>query len=176
VVTYYLDASYTLRAILLLLPAIKGAYTAANVALTLSSILHHFKLHSTFGHAITDNASESEACINLLSAELSIPRGKRYVFCIGYIINLVAQTMLFGDDPEAFEDSLITVTAEEVELHNWRRYGPIGKLHNLIRYISHSTNRRDAFKQCQLDRPDPLRSDRLRHQETYELIRNNLTR
>ncbi|RYF41222.1 MAG: hAT transposon family protein, partial [Cytophagaceae bacterium] len=29
---------------------------------------------------------------------------------------------------------------------------------------------------CQLDRPDPLRSDRLRHQETYELIRDNLTR
>jgi hypothetical protein len=147
VVTHYLDASYTPRAILLLLPAIKGAYIAANVALTLSSILHYFKLHSTFGHAITDNASKNEACINLLSAELSIPRGKRHVFYISYIINLVAQTMLFGDDPKAFEDSLITVTTEEVELHNWRRYGPISKLYNLIRYINHSTNRRDAFKQ-----------------------------
>jgi hypothetical protein len=70
------------------------------------------------------------------------------VFCISHIINLVAQTMLFGDDPEAFEDSLIMVTAKEDELHNWRRYGPISKLHNLIRYINHSTNRRDAFKQC----------------------------
>jgi hypothetical protein len=68
------------------------------------------------------------------------------------------------------------VTAEEVELHNWRRRGPIGKLHNFIRYINHSTNRRDAFKQCQLDRSDPLRSDRLRNQETYELIRDNRTR
>jgi hypothetical protein len=114
--------------------------------------------------------------MNLLSAELAIPRGKRHVFCIGYIINLVAQTMLFGDDPEAFKDSLIAVTAEEVELYNWRRRGPISKLHNVIRYINHSTNRRDAFKQCQLDRPNPLRSDRLRHQEAYELIRDNLTR
>ena len=71
--------------------------------------------------------------------------------------------MLFGDDSKAFEDSLITVTAEEVKLYNWRRYGPISKLYNLIRYINHSTNCKDAFKQCQLDRPDPLRSDRLRH-------------
>jgi hypothetical protein len=70
------------------------------------------------------------------------------VFCISHIINLVAQTILFGDDPKAFEDSLITVTTKEVELHNWRRYSPISKLHNLIRYINHSTNRRDTFKQC----------------------------
>jgi hypothetical protein len=68
------------------------------------------------------------------------------------------------------------VTAEEVELRNWRRRGPIGKLHNLILYINQSTNRRDAFKQCQLDRPDTMRSDRLRHRQAYELTRDNLTR
>jgi hypothetical protein len=98
------------------------------------------------------------------------------VFCIGHIINLVAHSLLFGEDPEAFEESLVTVTAEEVELRNWRQRGPISKLHNLIRYINHSTNRRDAFKQCQLDRPNAIRSDRLRHREAYELIRDNLIR
>jgi hypothetical protein len=67
------------------------------------------------------------------------------------------------------------VTTEEVELRNWRQRDPIGKLHNLIRYINHSTNRRDAFKQCQSDRPDAMRSDRLHYKEAYELIRDNLT-
>jgi hypothetical protein len=87
--------------------------TATSLASTLSSISHHFKLRSSFGHAITDNAFENEACMNLLSAELAIPWGKRHLFCIGHIINPVAQTMLFDDDPEAFEDSLIAVIAEE---------------------------------------------------------------
>jgi hypothetical protein len=176
VVAHYLDATYTPRAVLLSLPAVKGAYTAANIASTLSAILHHFKLHQSFGHAITDNASENEACMNILSAELTIPRGKRHVFCIGHIINLVAHQLLFGEDAESFEESLISATAEEVELRNWRRRGPIGKLHNLIRYINHSTQRRDAFTQAQRERPDTLRSERLRSQETYELIRDNLTR
>lgn len=176
VVAHYLDATYIPRAVLLSLPAVKGAHTAANVASSLSAILRHFKLHQSFGHAITDNASENEACMNILSAELAIPRGKRHVFCIGHIINLVAHQLLFGEDPESFEESLITVTAEEVELRNWRRRGPIGKLHNLIRYINHSTQRRDAFAQAQRDRPDALRGERLQSQETYELIRDNLTR
>lgn len=176
VVAHYLDASCSPRAVLLSLPAVKGSHTAVNLASQLSAIVRHFNLQQSFGHAITDNASENEACMNILSTELALPQGKRHVFCIGHIINLVAHSMLFGEDPDAFEESLIPVTAEEVELRNWRRRGPIGKLHNLIRYINHSTNRKEAFKQCQLDRPDALRSERLGHKATYELIRDNLTR
>jgi hypothetical protein len=46
--------------------------------------------------------------------------------------------MLFGEDVEAFEDSVTNVTTEEVELRTWRRKGPISKLHNLIRFICSS--------------------------------------
>lgn len=173
---HYLDARCSPRAVLLSLPAVKGAHTAVNVASQLSAIVRHFNLRQSFGHAVTDNASENESCMNILSGELALPQDKRHVFCIGHIDNLVAHAMLFGEDPDALEESLTPVTAEEVELRNWRRRGPIGKLHNLIGYINHSTNRKEAFGQCQLDRPDALRSERLRHKETYELIRDNLTR
>jgi hypothetical protein len=87
----------------------------------------------------------------ILGKELSIDVGARHVLCIGHIINLVAHEVLFGTDVEAFELELESdVTAEFVELATWRRKGPIGKLHNLIRYITHSSKRRDEFKAIQM--------------------------
>jgi hypothetical protein len=57
------------------------------------------------------------------------------VCCIGYVINLIAQQVLFGGDMKSLEESITNVTAVEAELHAWCQKGPIGKLHNLIRYI-----------------------------------------
>jgi hypothetical protein len=58
----------------------------------------------------------------------------------------VAYKVLFGSDVESFEYELeATPTAESVELLTWRRKGLISKLHNLIRYILHSTERQDVF-------------------------------
>jgi hypothetical protein len=109
--------------------------------------LRYFNLQESFGNAITDNASENAACLNLLGAELFIDTRKRYVRYIGYVINLVAQQVLFGSDMESFEESITNVTAVEAELHAWRQKGPISRLHNLIRYICASEQRRSLFLQ-----------------------------
>jgi hypothetical protein len=127
-----------------------GSHTAANVASQISKLLHHFLLTTRFSHAITDNASENSACIAILGKELSINPNKRHVLCISYIINLVAHEVLFGSNVEAFELELESnVIAEVVELATWRCKGPISKLHNLIRYVTHSSKRRDAFMAIQ---------------------------
>jgi hypothetical protein len=39
------------------------------------------------------------------------------VRCIGHVINLVAQQVLFGGDVESFEESITNVTAVEAELY-----------------------------------------------------------
>jgi hypothetical protein len=115
--------------------------------------------------------------MDILAKELGIDADERHVFCIGHIINIVAHEVLFGVDVEAFELELESnVTAELVELMTWRRQGPIGKLHNLIRYITHSTKRRNAFKAIQKrylksrrEHPDePIR--------LLELVPDNVTR
>ena len=91
--------------------------SAINLATELSSLLRHFKIdEESFGHAITDNASENAACLEILQRELFIDTGKRHVRCIGHVINLVAQQVLFGKDLKAFELSVTNVTTEEVEL------------------------------------------------------------
>ena len=75
--------------------------------------------------------------------------GKRRVMCIGHVINLVAQECLWGSDVDAFKEELTNVTIEEFELREWRKRGPIGKLHNLIQYATHSSKRKDLLATIQ---------------------------
>lgn len=145
VVAHYLDRRFAPRTILLGLPRMTGSHTAASLSTQLVEILEFYDLRKSFGYAVTDNASENRACLDILSNELGFSAPQRHVRCIGHVINLVAHKVLFGSNVESFEHELGSVTAEVVELMTWRRKGPIGKLHNLIRYITHPASRREAF-------------------------------
>lgn len=178
VVAHYLDRRFSPRTILLGLPRMAGAHTAASLSTQLVSILDFYNLRESFGYAVTDNASENRACLNILSKELGFSAPQRHVRCMGHVINLVAHKVLFGSDVESFEHELSNVTAEVVELMTWRRKGPIGKLHNLIRYITHSAGRREAFDKLQeagfeslIDGEDDALTPRPK-----QLLRDNLTR
>jgi len=152
----------------------QGSHNAVNLSTKLSSILDYFILRQSFGYAITDNASENQACLKLLSEALGFNAAERHVLCVGHIINLVAHKVLFGSDVESFEHELISnATAELVELATWRRKGPIGRLHSLIRYICHSSERRDLFISLQ---EAALEGDDGVKRRPLHLILDNLTR
>jgi hypothetical protein len=177
IVAHYLNDRYEPYAVLLAMPRMTGAHTAVNVASQISTLLRHFNLQTRFSYAITNNASKNGACIDILAKELGIDADERHVLCIGHIINLVAYEVLFGVDVEAFELELESnVTAELVELVTWRRKGPIGKLHNLIRYITHSTKRRNAFKAIQKRYLESRREHPDEPIRLLELVPDNITR
>jgi hypothetical protein len=158
-----------------------GRHTGVSIAKQLHAILTHFRISENFGYAIADNASENTACLNHLSELLHIDLGKRRVMCIGHIINLVVQECLSGSDVDAFEEELTNVTIEEVELREWRKRGPISKLHNLIRYATHSSKRRDLLVTIQrnqyrrLQASQTSESEPLRPLVVYQLLHDNLT-
>jgi hypothetical protein len=95
---------------------------------------------------------------------------------MGHVINLIAQEVLFGQDVESCVDSIANITAMEVELATWRKKGPIGRLHNLIRYICASEQRRAKFLEVQQKQAAAMRSDRLLAKDAYDLKHDNLTR
>jgi hypothetical protein len=76
----------------------------------------------------------------------------------------------------------MNVTAEEVELRNWRKRGPIGKLHSLIRYATHSSKRTDLLELIQRIQYLRLQSSQtstlepLKPLRTHALLHDNLTR
>lgn len=143
-----------------------GPHSAVHISSQLSVLLDHYQLQQSFGNAITDNASENAACLKTVAQQLSIhtretPNAskKRHVRCVGHIINLVAHQVLFNSDIEAFEEELErNVTAEVVELASWRKKGSMGRRHNIIRYITQSTQRRNVFLGLQSTTMDPLLS------------------
>ena len=73
---------------------------------------------------------------------------RRRIRCMGHIINLCAQTFIIGKDAENVCKELETALREDDvkkirEL--WRKRGSIGRLHNIIRYIRASPQRRNRF-------------------------------
>jgi len=126
-----------------------GSHTGVSIVKQIHAILTHFRISDNFGHAIADNASKNTACLNHLLELLHMDLGKRRVMCIGHVINLVAQECLWGSDVDAFKEELTNVTIEEFELREWRKRGPIGKLHNLIQYATHSSKRKDLLATIQ---------------------------
>ncbi len=53
---------------------------------------------------------------------------------MGHIINLAVNSFLFVDDEDYVEldHKDITLTESLSEIQNWRKFGPLGKLHNVI--------------------------------------------
>ena len=74
---------------------------------------------------------------------------ERHVRCAGHILNLVAKAILFGSDVNAFESELQDLSFVEQELGKWRKKGPTGKLHNVVKYTTASPQRIEAFEDIQ---------------------------
>ncbi|KAG7410412.1 hypothetical protein Forpi1262_v017528 [Fusarium oxysporum f. sp. raphani] len=73
--------------------------------------------------------------------------GERRIRCVGHILNLSAKAFLEGDSSDIF-DSHIAEKDQKKErelLREWRKRGPIGKLHNLVYWIRRNPQRRELF-------------------------------
>ncbi|KAL3955841.1 hypothetical protein ACCO45_009860 [Purpureocillium lilacinum] len=99
--------------------------------------------------------------------------------CHGHILNPVARAFLFGKDAESFElESEINCMRglAEQDLSHWRAKGPIGKLHNIVKFIRSSPQRSEHFKR--IAQQEEYEEYRLCEESTAELevILNNETR
>ena len=98
---------------------------------------------------ILDNATNNDTAVESIEAELiwrgtipTISAEERRLRCFGHILNLVVKALLFGNEESALETS-------KEEMTTWRKLGPIGKLHNVIRYIRSSPQCRECFHRSQ---------------------------
>ncbi|KAF6515115.1 hypothetical protein HZS61_005021 [Fusarium oxysporum f. sp. conglutinans] len=104
----------------------------------------------------------------------------RRMRCFGHILNLVAQAFLYGDDAASFElqsEAYDMLERVEEDLEHWRAKGPVGKLHNIIKFIRASPQRTEAFK-AHAREQEEVDTYKLAEESTAELevIQNNATR
>ena len=59
---------------------------------------------NNLGFFVLDNATNNDTTLVELSKSLNFDPKERRLCCIGYIINLIAEQYLFGQDSKSFED------------------------------------------------------------------------
>jgi hypothetical protein len=175
VVTHFIDARGKPTGMLLSLPRQQGRHTGINIADNVACIIAEYGLEHSLGFFITDNASNNATCISALADEFQFSAKARWIRCSGHILNLVAQSILFGGDADALELELLGTQDEELRhMDVWRRKGPCGKLHNIVKYTKRSPQRIEQFEDIQRRLISPTRP--AGKAELYKLVEDNDTR
>jgi hypothetical protein len=88
--------------------------------------------------------------MEVIGGELGFDGKLRRGRCIGHTINLAAKALLFGNDPDAFEEQLNGASALSYSDYQlWRTRGPVGKLHNLVVDVRNVHQLSYSFKKIQ---------------------------
>ncbi|KAJ3453164.1 hypothetical protein MRS44_018819 [Fusarium solani] len=131
-----------------------GCHSGENLAVTLGRVVREWKIEDRVGTVISDNVSSNDNCLLNFYGDLDAEMGPadiraRRMRCYGHILNLVARAFLYGEDFEAFEaESQVfdLLGRHEDDLRHWRKKGPVGKLHNVVKFIRSSPQRCELFK------------------------------
>ena len=169
IVAHFVDASYTIRNVLLALPYIDGAHTGQNLAPYVLKVIEDFGIEQKLGWFMMDNAYNNDTLLKELSKSLPTIDVKQHrLRCLAHVLNLCCKAVLLGTNSDSFEMDLkdkdtinvddristfeAAVTSKqdlEKRLKEWRKKGPIGKAHNLVIHVNSSDQRRQLFGRLQ---------------------------
>jgi hypothetical protein len=106
-------------------------HTGENIAEAILDVIRDYGIEKKIGYFTVDNATNNDAALKIIGEKLGFRWEERRVRCFGHIINLVVRALLFGVEFDAFEREVSTgLLTMQHEHDQWRRKGPIGKLHN----------------------------------------------
>jgi len=153
IVTHWLDQNYKLQSTVIGMRRFYGQHTGENQANCFFNIIKPYEINDKIGYFTLDNASNNRTTMQHIAKQLmeegiSFDPIERRLRCFGHVINLVVKAFLWETEAEAFEAQITNHQAlhlEAEELDTWRRKGPLGKLHNIIVWISLTPQRRDRF-------------------------------
>ncbi|KAK5994684.1 Putative AC9 transposase-like protein [Cladobotryum mycophilum] len=151
---HFLSSNGSQQQRLLALKQHPGAHSGEKLATTLKEVIYDWGIQDQLGTIISDNASNNDTCLlhlfNALDPSMTEEDiGERRIRCYGHILNLVARAYLYGQNSESFEqESQLHILADHLDddLEHWRKKGPIGKLHNIVKFIRASPQRTEEFK------------------------------
>ena len=165
-------------------PRIFGSKSGENQAKVIASVLATYSIGSDLiGTVTSDNASDNDTCIGNLEILISgLPEGwsiRSRIRCIGHIINLVVEDLLFGDNEQSKHAKSLAAAGEDGQYEVWIQLGLIGRIHNLCIYINQTPERREAFEALQKDASLPiwyvlLVDGGIRWHSTYEMCQRVL--
>jgi hypothetical protein len=147
------------RSVLLALRRLKEAHAGEYEAKILADVIKEYEFADNLGVCVADNAGENNtsvrALFRTLHPELKDPAGRR-VRCLAHIINLAAKAYLYGgktgnkETAAEFVEAVRSLEVDDFDWESaralWRQQGPLGKLHNLVKFIRSSSQRKEEFR------------------------------
>ena len=178
VIAMWIDATGQRRATVLGIRRVYGEHTGENLGSVVLELLKEYDISGDqIGYFMLDNASSNDIAVEFILKELcpwmkSKQSRHRRLRCLGHIINLCCQAFLMGRNCEKYlaklEKHYQRGNYTEVE-ELWKKFGCLGRLHNLVRYIRLTPQRREEFAAIIIGRD-------LSEFDGLELIQNNSTR
>jgi hypothetical protein len=187
IVAHFIDKQKKHQTRLLALRKQQGAHSGSNLATTLVTVTREWDLTGRLSTIVSDNASSNDTCLQVFFSQLDPSMDAddikhRRIRCYGYILNLAARAFLYGDNFESFEREAWDNNAraddepDQANAYYWRQRGPIGKLHNIVKFVRASPQRSERFKA--ISKEAEAEDYKLYETSTaeLELIQNNDTR
>ncbi|RKL09105.1 hypothetical protein BFJ70_g16721 [Fusarium oxysporum] len=136
VFAHFLDPIGKKKKILLSIPSINGNHTGEAIADGVGEIIKEFGLEKRVGYFVLDNAGNNNTGVQALGRMFGFNPSKRRLRCTAHIVNFVATQIMYGEDLRAFETEGDAPRALQDDLELWRRKGALGKLRNIIMWIT----------------------------------------
>ncbi|KAG7410168.1 putative AC transposase [Fusarium oxysporum f. sp. raphani] len=178
VIAMWIDTTGKRRTTVLGIRRVYGEHTGENLGSVVLELLKEYDIGGDeIGYFMLDNASSNDTAVGFILKELcpwmdSKQRRHRRLRCLGHIVNLCCQAFLMGRNCEKYLAKLEKhyqrgdyAKVEEL----WKRFGCLGRLHNLVRYIRLTPQRREEFAAI-------IIGGDLSEFDGLELIQNNSTR
>jgi len=154
-----------------------GKHAGENQAQIVLEVLRELRIQDRVGCLVGDNAAVNDTAVSAILGGLhpTLTKKQRSAFrirCLGHNINLCAHALIFGkgrgDRREAFARA--ERKGDESDLASvWRQIGAVGRLHNIVKYIRWSPQRREEFANC-------IQGGEIADFDHLELIQDNDTR
>ncbi|OWT42446.1 BED zinc finger domain-containing protein [Pochonia chlamydosporia 170] len=170
IVAHYTSESGQLEYSVLALRELDGKHSGPNMADCVMEIINDYGIASKVGYFMMDNADNNGT---MMKYQIVYNAEHHRLRCNGHIINLAAQSFLFQTNDESLADENNTsalTTPTELEMEQWRRKGPLGKLHNIVAYIQRSPQRLANFRELSGGR-NLVRDNSTRWNSWYAMIR-----
>lgn len=150
VVVHFINEHYECVTRLIGLPELpKHGKAGIDQAAVILFLLTRFGITAeNIGYFVLDNASNNDTTLVALSEALDFDPIERRLRCMGHILNLIAESYLFGQDASSFDEDF-KKAGPAARRKLWRQRGELGKLHNLVTHIMASGKRIDIFKALQ---------------------------
>lgn len=156
IVAHWTAEDYKVKAALLAIKEVHGGHTGRNIASVVFPLLKEYDIHYRFGYYVGDNATNNDTSLEWLNFHLreeglsEFDPKQRRLRCFAHEMQIAVKGLLFGPNVKELEKYPATIGATEEEKreyakNKWRSFGAVGKLHNVVKYIRCSPQRREAY-------------------------------